>query len=229
MPDLREQANRPVRRPWWYLAVAVLLLLVGGAAITIGVLAQDPAPPSPPQTQTTPAEPTPTETAPTESAPTATSADELVYSAPVRIRIPRIDVDSALVTLGLDDQGVMETPRDVDKAGWFRPSPPPGVPGATVIAGHVTWDQRPVVFFELGDLAQGDRIEVEREDGVKVIFEVTRTGSFAKDRFPTAEVYDQPAGSELRLITCGGEYDAATNRYLDNVIVWARLVESRQG
>jgi LPXTG-site transpeptidase (sortase) family protein len=143
----------------------------------------------------------------------------------VRIEIPRIDVSSSLVDLGLDSQGVMETPEPVDKAGWFTPSPPPGVPGATVIAGHVTWNQEPSVFFELGDLRRGDRIKVERADGVLTTFEVTRIGSFPKESFPTKAVYTQPKRSELRLITCGGEYDEAQNRYLDNVIVWATIVD----
>jgi hypothetical protein len=65
---------------------------------------------------------------------------------------------------------------------------------------------------------------VEREDRVNTIFKVTRIGSFPKDGFPTDAVYSQPAGSELRLITCGGEYDEASNRYLSNVIVWAKIV-----
>jgi len=147
----------------------------------------------------------------------------LDYSRPVRIEIPTIGVSSTLVDLGLDAEGVMETPEPVDKAGWFTPSPPPGVPGATVIAGHVTWNQQPSVFFELGDLRRGDRVRVERADGVATTFRVTRIGSFPKESFPTEAVYTQPGRAELRLITCGGEYDEASNRYLDNVIVWATI------
>jgi hypothetical protein len=30
----------------------------------------------------------------------------------------------------------------------------------------------------------------------------------------------------LRLITCGGEYDAAAGRYLDNVVVFAAALAS---
>ena len=43
----------------------------------------------------------------------------------------------------------------------------------------------------------------------------------------TLEVFTQGYGAidhaGLRLITCGGTYDAARHRYLDNVVVFARL------
>jgi LPXTG-site transpeptidase (sortase) family protein len=151
----------------------------------------------------------------------------LDYSEPTTIAIPTIDVRSKLVDIGLDSQGAMETPVPVDKAGWFTPSPPPGVPGATVVAGHVTWNQEPMVFFDLGKLRRGDTVELTREDGAVVVYEVTRTGSFPKDEFPTKAVYSQPDQPELRLITCGGEYDEVNNRYLANVIVWAEMVDVR--
>lgn len=218
--------------------VAVLLACSGAAAVAIGIASQDPAPPAPPDGQAASAQPEsaiaspeakksdePREKKGSKDAATEPEpvVSELDYSRPVRIEIPKIEVSAGLVDLGLDDEGVMETPKSVEKAGWFTPSPPPGIPGATVISGHVTYNE-PAVFYELGDLRPGDRVEVERADGVTTIFEVTRIGSFPKDSFPTDAVYSQPDRSELRLITCGGKYDEANNRYLSNVIVWAKLV-----
>ena len=46
---------------------------------------------------------------------------------------------------------------------------------------------------------------------------------FSKSRFPTRAVYGPIDHAGLRLITCGGTYDAARSRYLDNVVVFARL------
>jgi len=46
------------------------------------------------------------------------------------------------------------------------------------------------------------------------------------------EVYGAIDHAGLRLITCGGTYDAAKHRYLDNVVVFARLAavhEARGG
>lgn len=221
--------------------VAAALGAIGVVAVGFGIAAQQPAPPAPPAAPAAPPPPAASgpaggpatgpadgEGSPDRSgAAAAPAVPHLDYSPPAHLRIPRLDVSSPLVGLGLDSKGRMETPVPVEHAGWFRPSPPPGVPGATVIAGHVTWDQEPTVFFRLGDLRPGDRVEVRREDGALTVFEVTRVGSFPKHSFPTKDVYDQPARSELRLITCGGEYDDVSNRYLDNVIVWARIVDVR--
>ncbi len=221
--------------------VAVLLACTGVAAVALGITSQEPAPPSPPGGQAADAsspsqrpasspdaqprrsgDPGSEQSKNTDAKPKPV-VDELVFSRPVRVAIPKIGVSASLVDLGLNDEGAMETPQSVDEAGWFTPSPPPGIPGATVISGHVTYNE-PAVFFKLGELRNGDRVRVEREDGVTTIFEVTKIGSFLKNEFPTEAVYAQPDRSELRLITCGGKYDNVNNRYLSNVIVWAKIV-----
>lgn len=224
--------------------LAVLLALVGAVALVVGLRAQQPAPPQVPAAQdaSTEASGEPRDSAAPDRSGGAASdrrrdrapatepeaeaaAEQLGYSRPVDLRIPAIGVDSRLVDLGIDESGAMDTPEPEQFAGWFTPSPPPGIPGSTVIAGHVSWDEQPSVFFRLGDLRRGDRVEVRRADGVRTVFAVTRLGTFPKDEFPREQVFDQPAQSELRLITCGGEFDAAGGRHLSNVIVWARMVD----
>ncbi|MGH3810977.1 MAG: class F sortase, partial [Pseudonocardiaceae bacterium] len=215
-------------------------------AVGVGVAAQHPAPPQPPaavgvvaagpelpvhQRRNSPAPASPTPARPDAAghrepaAPRAPAA--LDYSRPVRVSIPRINVSSTLVDLGLDPEGVMETPQDPAKAGWFTPSPPPGIPGASVIAGHVTWDQQPAVFFRLGDLRRGDKVRVSRADGSTAVFAVYRLGQFPKNAFPTKAVYRHTDQPELRLITCGGLYNEETNSYRANLIVWARMVSQQ--
>lgn len=219
---------------------AAALAVVGVVALAAGLLQQQQAPPAPPAAPTNVAgsagaapSPQPRSSGPptTRSAPEPSTRGAAVggldYSEPSRLRIPGIDVSSDLVDIGLDENGVMETPEPVDRAGWFTPSPPPGVRGATVVAGHVTWDQEPSVFFRLGELRPGDEVELERRDGVTVVYRVSRIGTFAKDAFPTQAVYAQPDRPELRLITCGGEFDEAAGRYPDNVVVWAHAVATR--
>jgi len=149
------------------------------------------------------------------------------WSRPVRVSIPRIGVTSGLEDLGLDAQGVMRTPQDPARAGWFTPGPAPGVAGAAVIAGHVTWDQQPAVFFRLGQMRRGDRVEVTRDDGTTAVFTVSRVAEFEKRSFPTGAVYGRTDRPELRLITCGGSYDSRSNSYAANLIVWADLTGSR--
>ena len=64
---------------------------------------------------------------------------------------------------------------------------------------------------------------VGRSDGTTAHFTVTRVARHPKDAFPTAEVYGPTPDAQLRLITCGGDFDRAERSYLDNVIVYATL------
>jgi hypothetical protein len=48
-----------------------------------------------------------------------------------------------------------------------------------------------------------------------------RVAQYPKDQFPTLKVCGDVAGAELRLITCGGEFDQAADSYRDNIVVYA--------
>ena len=109
-------------------------------------------------------------------------------------------------------------------AGWYTGSPRPGAVGSSVIAGHVDSVRGPAVFYRLGTLRPGERVYVSRADGTMADFSVSRVQTYAKDAFPTAEVYGPAPDPELRLITCGGTFDSTTGHYLSNVVAYATLV-----
>jgi LPXTG-site transpeptidase (sortase) family protein len=146
---------------------------------------------------------------------------------PASVRIPAIDVESEVISLGLQPDGSLAVPQpgpDYDKAAWFDGSPRPGQAGPSVIEGHVdSAASGPSVFYRLGDLAAGDRIEVTHDDGSAVAFTVDEVRVVPKDDFPTYDVYGNTAGPELRLITCGGPFDSSARSYVDNVVVFASL------
>ena len=52
---------------------------------------------------------------------------------------------------------------------------------------------------------------------------------YPKDHFPTQLVYGNTDHAALRLITCGGSFDFSTGHYLDNVVVFATLVDRVSG
>ena len=120
----------------------------------------------------------------------------------------------------------MEVPEDPAQAGWYTFGPTPGSLGPAVIAGHVTWNGAPAVFFALGELRPGDRVRVARADDRVAVFEVTQVRTYPKSRFPTKEVFGPVDHAGLRLITCGGDYDGSAHRYSDNVVVYARLAHA---
>jgi hypothetical protein len=175
-----------------------------------------------------PSAPQPTHERPTAGADQTDLRDQttglvLPESDPVAISIPRIGVQSRLVELGRDADGAMEVPRDPARAGWFTGGHAPGALGPAVIAGHVTWNGAPEVFYRLGTLRRGDQVTVTRKDGKTAVFTVTRVARFSKSRFPSRAVYGAIDHAGLRLITCGGTYDTVRHSYLDNVVVFARL------
>lgn len=49
-------------------------------------------------------------------------------------------------------------------------------------------------------------------------FVVTSIEQYPKDEFPTELVYGAEPRPALRLITCGGSFDASVRSYRDNVV-----------
>ncbi|MEU9012257.1 class F sortase [Streptomyces sp. NPDC048479] len=205
------------RRGAWFTVVCVLLLALfllrnGSTQVADG-------PPQPGSVVAAPhgtADPLPPAPAP------------VAHSAPQRITVPSVKVDAPLTEVGLDTDGWVEPPplEDSNLAGWYRGSVSPGERGTSVIVGHVDNTAGPAVFYELGALERGSRIEIPREDGRRAVFAVYDVEVFAKKEFPAARVYADGPEPELRVITCGGEYAKKTG-YDGNVVVFARLVELR--
>jgi sortase (surface protein transpeptidase) len=79
------------------------------------------------------------------------------------------------------------------------------------------------VFFRLRQLRPGQRVYVVRADRSVATFTITSIRFVAKDAFTSGAVYGAVPDAELRLITCGGQFDYATGSYLSNVIVYATL------
>jgi hypothetical protein len=145
---------------------------------------------------------------------------------PVRLEIARIGVSTTLQRLGKDGHGAVEVPsgpRRWREAGWYAGGTRPGDPGSAVILGHVDSKRGPAVFFRLRELRRGDVIAITRADGSSLRFAVDRTEQYDKRRFPTDAVYYPTLTPELRLVTCGGEFDATAGHYRSNVIVFATL------
>ena len=143
---------------------------------------------------------------------------------PVRLWIPAIAVSTPLVRLGRLPDGSLEVPHDWDTAGWYDRGPRPGQPGPAVILGHVDSRTGPAVFYRLRVLRPEDIVRVGLADGRILVFRVQRVRRYPKDEFPAEAVYLPTLNRELRLITCGGEFDYASRNYRDNIVVYARLV-----
>ncbi|MEJ5946546.1 class F sortase [Pseudokineococcus basanitobsidens] len=169
------------------------------------------------------------EDAATEPTPEPTEEAAPEVAEPVRLRIPAIDVESDLLHLGLNEDGTLEVPprtgEDNLKAAWYDGSPRAGEIGPTVISGHIDSKAGPSVFYHLGELAKGDEVLVDRADGSTATFVVDGLERYPKDDFPTVRVYGNTTDPQIRLITCGGDFDRDSGHYEDNTVVYGHLVD----
>ncbi|MFF9817230.1 class F sortase [Streptomyces sp. NPDC014006] len=212
-----EEERRRKRAPWGVIA---LVLLTGLALIRNGSGEFDVGPPQPASAAA----------ADSRSAQGLLSRapEPLAFSVADRVRIPAIQVDAPLMPVGLDADGWVDAPppEDPNLAGWFTGSVSPGEKGTAVVVGHVDNKQGPAVFYGLGALKKGNRVEVHRQDGKTAVFEIYGIEVFSKADFPGDRVYASKGAAELRVITCGGGF-SKKNGYDGNVVVFARLTEVR--
>lgn len=208
-----EEERRRKRAPWGVIALA---LLTGLALIRNGSGEFDSGPPQP-------ASAAAPDTRAHAGAFTAAPAP-LGFSAADRVRIPAIRVDAPVMPVGLDAQGWIGAPPpdDPDLAGWFTGAVSPGEKGTAVIVGHVDNQRGPAVFYGLGALKKGNRIEVLRKDGKTAVFEIYGIEVYSKSNFPGDRVYGSKGRPELRVITCGGGF-SRKNGYDGNLVAFARL------
>lgn len=208
-----------VRRPWAVAVVAIGIVVACVGAAGLGWASHTGRPATP--VGKPPLVPIPR--GHWAAVPSASAAQPVAL--PASLVIPAIGVRTSLVRLGLTASGALQVPPTTSVAGWYTGSPRPGATGAAVIAGHIDSYLGPGVFFRLRLMRPGELVYVRRADGSLAVFRVTAVHTFAKNKFPTAEIYGPVPDAQLRLITCGGTFDPATGHYLSNVVVFAVLDE----
>jgi len=142
---------------------------------------------------------------------------------PSRIELPTLGVDTDVVPVGVDDNGLMEIPRDVATVGWYRYGPAPGsTAGSAVLSGHVDdYRQGVGVFGRIGDLGPGDPVMIVDDAGVTREFSVLSREQWSKGDVPLDRIFDRDGGSRLVLITCGGSFNSSSLGYDDNIAITA--------
>ena len=149
---------------------------------------------------------------------------------PVRLVIPKLNINAAFQYNGLTPSGTMETPSNVSDVGWFTGSALPGKLGVAIVIGHVAQIRRgvvtkPGVFSDLGSLSAGDTFSVLNDEGVTTNFVVRESRTYD----PTADATDvftsTDGGAHLNFITCEGTWDQAQLEYTQRLVVFADAVQ----
>jgi LPXTG-site transpeptidase (sortase) family protein len=167
-----------------------------------------------------------TEVAPAQTTeePAGSSETFLERVAPVVLKIPAIGVDADIFPVGEAADGAMDVPPTPDSVAWWSLGYGTGEPGNIVLAAHVDWGGQLRVFGLLHTLSAGSRVTVVDTQLREFNYEVISSHSVRAEGAAVEEIFAANGGSELTLITCGGQFDSASRQYLDRLIVKARQV-----
>ncbi|MCC6177016.1 MAG: class F sortase [Chloroflexi bacterium] len=152
---------------------------------------------------------------------TAPDAHVVYGAAPISIAIPAIGLEAQVVPVGQDPDGAMAAPSDPDTVAWYELGSGMGVPGNVVLAGHINWGGQLRAFGLLDRLGPGDAILIVDADEKGYEYRVSTSTMVRAEGAPVDDIFGPTPNPTLTLITCGGEYVAATREYLDRLIVRA--------
>ena len=162
--------------------------------------------------------------APTRPACAVRADTPQVLQPPRELVIPKIGVRADFTELGVQPDGVLESPKTGAVVGWYRDTARPGQAGNMIMSGHVDWEKQPAIFWRLRELQQGDVVQVMAQDGLRYRYAVDWTKSFDPAGAPLREILGPTSQRWLTLITCGGTFNQVTRQYSERLVVRARLV-----
>ena len=162
-----------------------------------------------------------------DSAPLASNAADLSQQAnfglPVRLKIPKINVDSSVEPVGVTSGGALDVPKVVGDVGWFSLGQRPGEVGTAVIDGHygILKGGEGSVFDNLYLLRKGDKIYVEDDKGATVSFVVQALQRYDPNANASGVFNSSDGKAHLNLITCEGAWDEASQSYSKRLVIFA--------
>ncbi len=156
-----------------------------------------------------------------ENTTSLSTEEQARFGLPVRLKIPRINVDSAVEYVGLTSDGAMDVPKERANVAWFNLGPSPGENGSAVIAGHYgIKDGKGSVFDNLHKLSKGDKIYIEDEKGTTTTF-VVRENRRYDPKADALDVFSSNDGkAHLNLVTCEGAWNKRTDQYSKRLVVF---------
>ena len=155
--------------------------------------------------------------------------------APVEMQVESVDL-AAPIEIGAIVDGAMQDPTGPWVVSWYDGLGLVGEGNNVVMSGHVDYYNTgpdgtpgPAVFYDIPNLAPGDVIRLIGENGENIEYAVEWAQEFDVATELTPEVIQNDivgdTGQEsLTLITCGGEFDAATGEYLKRWVLRANQI-----
>ena len=159
---------------------------------------------------------------PTANVTTVHKQETVRTGLPVRLKIPKLNVNAGLDYVGLTVAGELGVPKGPASAGWYVLGPRPGEKGNAVIDGHFGYKNNiPAVFDNLHTLQKGDNLYVDDEKGKTVTFVVRELRTYGQNEDAASVFVSSDTKAHLNLITCQGAWNSAQKSYSNRLVVFA--------
>ncbi len=146
---------------------------------------------------------------------------------PRYIRIPSLGVFARIKHTGLDKNGAVDAPKNINDASWYNESALPGSDtGSSLLLGHVSGWTAPGVFKKINQLKPGQRFEIEKGSGEKLNYEVVKSESIPLDSLNMASILSAVDNNshDLKLMTCSGRYNREKDVFEERYVVYAKIL-----
>lgn len=158
-----------------------------------------------------------------EDVATLLKQEQASSGLPVRLKIPVINIDTAVEYAGLASDGSMDIRKSPDAVAWFELGPRPGENGSAVIAGHYgKWKSgNGSAFDDLYKLRQGDKLYIEDDKGATISFVVRELRRYDLNADASDVFFSNDGKPHLNLVTCEGVWDSVQKTYSNRLVVFA--------
>jgi LPXTG-site transpeptidase (sortase) family protein len=142
---------------------------------------------------------------------------------PVKLVIPKIDVDNPVVPVWTEPDGKMEAPKTAEDVGWWAGRK--AGKGNLLLDGHHDWNGRTGSFYRLPELEPGDEIIVKGKTPEETLtYRVVWLKNFDRKIDATDLLGNKGKRQIATLITCGGTFDTIARTRRERVVARAELV-----
>lgn len=138
---------------------------------------------------------------------------------PVRLRIPALNIDAIVTSVGLLQNGEMEAPGDHESVAWYKYGYLPGTVGNAAMAAHSEYKKKKGVFHNLDALSPNDTMEVMTKSHV-LTFRVQSKQTY-EAASQQSSIFGPTTTARLNLITCSGVWDEKAKQYRDRLVAHA--------
>ncbi len=217
-------------RSWRGFWLSVFALLVASFALGAGLLVwQGDSSSSKPESTSASTEVTRPAAKPSQpAAPNQAPAGSTSAAAPVdlhaisRLVVPGVGIDAPVVTLGVNSDGVMQSPATPTDVGWYNFSSLPGGGSNIVLSGHVDYvNYGPAIFWNLRELKPDDVVQVVLDNGSVVNYHVTTVTTYDDQTAPVQQIIGATPAETITMITCTGTFDTQSREYDKRLVVRA--------